>query len=167
MAFILLFLSYAVFTGCEKANDASNAEPKGVLVNYTGCKDDTIITVTDTTPNNLDCIEYNYNSIKGILKLKHINAGFNCCPGKITADISINSDAIIINEKEEEAGCHCNCLFDIYYEFSNLDSWTFRIVIVEPYRPVEETVLEFDVDLMNNPTGKFCVERNNYPWNIK
>lgn len=164
MAFALLILSYVVFTGCEKTSDASNSNPNGTLIKYTECKN---TTASDTTPNNMDCIEYSYNEDDGILKLNHINAGFNCCPGKITADISINSDAIIINEKEKEAGCHCNCLFDIDYEFKNLDSWTFRIVVVEPYRPVEEAVLEFNVDLKNQPSGKFCVERKNYPWNVK
>ena len=164
MAFTMLILSYVIFSGCEKTNDASNGNPNGTLVKYTDCKNTVL---TDTTPNNLDCIEYSYNNDNGILRLKHINAGFNCCPGKITADISINNDAIIINEKEQSAGCHCNCLFDIEYEFNNLDSWTFRIVVVEPYRPVSENVLEFNVDLKAQSSGKFCVERKNYPWNMQ
>ncbi|OGU11673.1 MAG: hypothetical protein A2X61_05395 [Ignavibacteria bacterium GWB2_35_12] len=167
MAFALLILSYTFFSGCEKTSDVSNGNPNGTLVKYTGCKNTTGIAVSDTTPDNLDCIEYSFDNDDGILRLKHINAGFNCCPGKLTADISINSDAIIINEKEQEAGCKCECLFDIDYEIKNLDSWTFRIVVVEPYRSVEEDVLEFDVDLKAQPSGKFCVERNNYPWNMK
>jgi hypothetical protein len=167
MAFIVMLIAY-IISGCEKSSVTDDGKPEGALIKYTDCKNTiTGISVTDTTPNNLDCIEYSYDDNDGILTLKHINAGFNCCPGKITADISINSEAIIINEKEQEAGCHCDCLFDIDYEIKNLDSWTFRIVVVEPYRPVEEAVLDFVVALKATPSGKFCVERKNYPWNMK
>ncbi|MBI5324296.1 MAG: hypothetical protein HZB41_03285 [Ignavibacteriae bacterium] len=167
MAFIVILFSY-IISGCEKNSISNVGKPTGALVQYSECKN-TIVgkTEIDITSNNLDCIEYSYDVKSNSLILKHINAGFNCCPGKITADISINSDAIIINEKEQEAGCHCNCLFDIDYKIENLISRSFKIVIVEPYRPVEEDVLEFNIDLNVNPSGKFCVERNNYPWNIK
>lgn len=164
MAFILLILTY-IISGCEKTSNVSETKPTATLIKYSDCKNNAGI-LSDTVLNNQDCIEYNYNNKERILKLKHINAGFNCCPGNITADISINNDAIILNEKEQNAGCHCNCLFDIEYEIKNFSSMIFKIVVVEPYRPVNEDVLEFNVDLNIQPTGKFCVERNNYPWNM-
>ncbi|MCL5990633.1 MAG: hypothetical protein M1419_00840 [Bacteroidetes bacterium] len=164
MAFAMLFFSYIFFSGCEKTNNPVNSNPNGTLVKYSDCKN---AVLSDSTSNNFDCIEYSYDNDRGVLKLKHINAGFNCCPAKITAAISINNDAVIIIEKEQEAGCHCNCLFDIDYEIKNLSSFSFRIMVVEPYRPVEEQVLEFDVDLKSQPSGRFCVERSNYPWNMK
>lgn len=165
MAFVLMIITY-IISGCEKTSIQNNGKPTGNLIKYSDCKNTVTGILSDTTPNNLDCIEYSYNNLNGILKLNHINAGFNCCPGKITADISINNDAIIINEKEQEAGCHCDCLFDIEYQFNNLQSLTFKLIVVEPYRPVDEDVLEFVLDLNIQPSGKFCVERKNYPWNI-
>ncbi|OGU13040.1 MAG: hypothetical protein A2X61_03505 [Ignavibacteria bacterium GWB2_35_12] len=166
MAFTVIIIAF-IISGCEKSSVTNDGKPEGALVKYTDCKNTfTGLAVSDTTPNNLDCIEYNFNNDDGILRLKHINAGFNCCPGKITADISISSDAIIINEKEQSALCDCDCLFDIDYEIKNLDSWAFKIVVVEPYRPTEEAVLEFNVGLKAQPSGKFCVERHNYPWNM-
>ena len=129
----------------------------GRLKNFTGCKS----FFEDDTNTSQDCIEYNYDG--GVLFLKHINAGFNCC-SNITANFTISDDKIIIEEIEISGECDCLCLFDIDYEFINLEPGVYTITVDEPYRHEDEKILEFTVDLNRNTSGVFCVDRYHYPW---
>ena len=67
------------------------------------------------------------------LLLRHVNAAFNCCPGEITAEISISNDTITIVERESQPGCHCLCLYDLEYRFENIEAGTYTIIFIEPY----------------------------------
>jgi len=85
------------------------SEPCGSMVSYTGC-----LKSVDTIESNWDCIEYEYNG-GNLLTLKHVNAGFNCCP-VIGVDISVEDNLIMIVESEtyDSLGpCYCLCLFDL------------------------------------------------------
>jgi hypothetical protein len=99
--------------------------------------------------------------------LKHINAGFNCCPGDITAEIEFKGNLIIITESEQEQGCHCLCLFDLDYEVTNLSPGRYTIRVAEPYVEENDQVLEFTLELFSATSGNYCLERNNYPWIIQ
>ncbi len=146
---------------CSSSGNNPQDTPEGTLVKYSECKSN----ILDSTSNSKDCIEYQYDSIS-ILTLKHVNAGFNCCPGKITASIEINNGTIIIKEKEQAVGCHCDCLYDIDYRLNNVTPGMYHIVIIEPYKLNEEPLLEFDMDLNSYPSGSFCVDRWHYPWAV-
>ena len=41
-------------------------------------------------------VEYEYDG-RSVLRLKHVNAGFNCCPGTISADIQVEGGAIRVS----------------------------------------------------------------------
>ena len=130
---------------------------EGRLKNITGCKS----FFENNINNSQDCIKYNYDGV--LLLLKHINAGFNCCPN-ITANFTISDNKITIEEIEISGECDCLCLFDIDYEFVNLKPGIYTITVYEPYRHEDEKILEFTIDLNGNTSGIFCVDRYHYPW---
>lgn len=142
--------------------------PQGRLISRTDCK-------SSLQPNSgaagtvraasQECVEYDYDG-RNVLRLKHVNAGFNCCPGTVSADIFTLGDEIRIKEKESSSLCDCNCLYDIDYEFVNVSPGIYRISVVGPYQIESDPPLEFLVDLSGAASGSYCVERTHYPWSI-
>jgi len=138
--------------------------PGGSLVGTSSCKSFQMSKIAAYTPND-DCIEYTYDGLN-TLRLTHVNAGFNCCPDPILAEISIEPGHITIDEDEgmELGGCDCLCLFDIEYEIVNLPPGVYTIRINGLYYNETDEPLEFTVDLAANLTGEHCVFRDHYPW---
>lgn len=140
-----------------KLDHDGNTNANGTLVNYTGC-----IEFFSDHPPSEDCLEYSYSE-EGVLHLNHVNAGFNCCP-IITANISVCDYNITIEEIELSGDCFCLCLFDLYYQITDLQPGTYSINIIEPYIHEDDEPLGFTVDLSSTPSGIHCVERHHYPW---
>jgi len=142
--------------------------PQGRLISRTNCKS---FPQTNSQASesiraaNQECAEYIYDG-KSVLRLKHVNAGFNCCPGTVSADIQVTGGEIRIKEKESSSLCDCNCLYDLDYEFTGVAPGITRISVVGPYQPEGDPPLEFLVDLGGAASGSFCVERTRYPWSI-
>ncbi|NIM15820.1 MAG: hypothetical protein GTO45_27835 [Candidatus Aminicenantes bacterium] len=164
MALCVVCVTCLMVSGCKKSSEVQ-ADPIGALLQYNGCKQ----FLANTQENGLvpgphnDCIEYQYNG-SGKLILRHINAGFNCCPGEITATIEFNGNLVIITEAEAEQACRCNCLFDLDFEINNLSPGQYTIRIIEPYVETGDQVLEITVNLSSATSGSFCLPRNYYPW---
>jgi len=137
----------------------------GRLVSRTGCKsaDAAGLGAAAARGSDLECVDYDYDG-RGVLKLRHVNAGFNCCPGEISATIDITNGRVLIKEKESASLCCCDCLYDLGYEFAALAPGLYRIAVVGPYQPEEDPPLEFLADLTRAASGSFCVERTRYPW---
>ena len=155
---IILLLVVFALTACDK-NKID--ESVGKLITHTLCKDEKAM-ITD---NNESCVEYSYNAESKVLNLKHINTSFNCCPGKLYCDISINNNTIIIEEFEKKAECSCMCLYDIEAEVYNVEAKTYVLKFIEPYIGDQEELV-FEIDLSFNISGTYCVERTQYPWGI-
>ena len=148
--------------GC-KSNSGPETDPNGILLQYQGCKEWSVGSdAINITARNEDCLEYLYDGRK--LILKHVNAGFNCCPGTITAEIAVTDRIISIIEREQEAGCLCLCLFDLDMEIDNLEPGEYTIRVVEPYVEDGDESLEFVVQFSAGTSGCYCVSRNYYPW---
>jgi hypothetical protein len=149
--------------GCKESAEVQ-ADPVGTLLQFNGCKvfaaSGQLSTASDAQN---DCIEYQYNGT-GRLMLRHVNAGFNCCPGIITATIVFNGNLVIITEAEQQQACRCDCLFDLDYEINNLSPGQYTIRIIEPYVETGDQLLEFNVNLSSATSGSFCLPRNYYPW---
>jgi hypothetical protein len=144
--------------------------PVGILLGFEGCKDfPKAGGNTDPTPPDQDCIEYLYDDETGVLLLKHVNGGFNCCPDELLADINIEGNVITIEEDEslESGGCDCLCLFDVDYRISNLPAGEYTIVVYELYLMEGDEILQFTVDLSSTPSGSYCVQRDHYPWGMR
>jgi len=112
-----------------------------------------------------ECLEYEYDG-RSVLRLKHVDAAFNCCPGEVSAAIEISDGVVRIEERESSSLCDCNCLYDLSYEITGLAPGAVRISVVGPYQPEAGPPLEFVADLGRAASGTFCVERTVYPWGL-
>ena len=158
-AAILMFL----FIACEKEKEEGSIT--GKVINHTDCKtfksDNNNAEISDTS----SCVDYSFNALENLLTLKHINTGFNCCPGELSCTVSFSNDTITIQEDAEYSACNCNCLFDLNIEIKGLTAKKYYLKFIEPYRGNQEELF-FEIDLQNQADGTHCVYRNQYPWGI-
>ena len=142
-------------------------ELSGMLISHSGCKNDLKAKdmATGTIADTLSCIKYSYDPAAGVLSLSHINAGFNCCPGELYCDVSLNSDTIVVEEKEKEAMCDCDCLYDLTIEVNGVQDKKYVIRFIEPYAATSAKLI-FEIDLPSAQTGSCCVIRKSYPWGM-
>ncbi len=161
--YLLLTASFigAILFSCE--NDRRILV--GSITSHSECKSSKAAMTADVTSDTLSCISYLYDASAKKLSITHINAGFNCCPGRLWIESSIESNTVIISEFERAAQCDCNCLFDLNIEIYGLESKTYQVKFKEPYSG-DEPHLIFEMDLLNNPEGSFCVTRKHYPWGM-
>ena len=156
-------LSGLLLFSCEEEKE-KQLVLAGTLINNTNCKDNfKSAPGNKITADSLSCIDYSYNKIK--LTIKHINAGFNCCPEKLYCNISLVSDTIIIQEFEKSALCDCNCLYDLDIEISGVETKKYILKLIEPYCGNQEKLI-FEIDLTRETEGLYCVTRKQYPWGI-
>lgn len=160
-----LFLLIIPATSCDDTTPSgtSGEDPSGYLLVTSGCKAFALEAGGDVPGPDQDCFEYSYDR-SGELSITHINAGFNCCPGEITADIDITNHVITITEHEEMQLCRCNCLFDVEYRIENIPPGLYTIRFVEPYTEEGDEPLECMINLQDDPAGSCCVTRDHYPW---
>lgn len=157
---LIAFLLLICLSNCTTDTSGpvvTTTKPTAVLTGYSGCLSSPALRPED------DCLEYEYTS-DGTLLIQHTGAGFNCCPGEIYAEISIEEDQIVIVEDEKESGCGCLCLFTVDYEVTNLGPGKYEIWVIEPYVTEEDDSLVCTIDLGDSPSGSCCVSRNHYPW---
>jgi hypothetical protein len=157
LVFVAAFLS-----ACEHDKD-SQQSVSGKLISNSNCKStysdaDSIYMLADVS-----CAEYSYNNTTKTLSIKHVNAGFNCCPGEIQCNITTMNDTILIRESETAMLCDCSCLYDLNIEVYGIDSKKYVIRFIEPYIGNQEQLI-FEVNLDSQNTGSYCVPRSNYPW---
>lgn len=137
--------------------------PGGSLVSWFGCKGWTKDTPPDSATSDQDCIYWEYDG-QSVLQLLHVNAGANCCPDDIVAEITIVGSEINIEEAEVLSNpCYCLCLFDVNYEIVGLSPREYTITILGLCLGSMDP-LQVTIDLATNPSGYFCVERTEYPW---
>lgn len=168
-----LFIVMAIFSlsivSCDKSDHKENPEtpnPVGELINNSECKfnlKSASFKMDESTPDSLSCIIYSYNANEKVLNIKHINAGFNCCPDSLYSEISISNGVITIEEFETAALCHCNCVFDLEFEITGIEAQTYQIHIIEPYADDD---ISFEVNLIEENSGIYCVTRTTYPWGM-
>lgn len=149
---------------CEKKDENDKQLTiSGQLISNSTCKNDLksrshIV----ETPDSLSCVEYSFDKENNKLTLKHINAGFNCCPDSLYCKVELISDTIQIQEFEKSALCGCNCLYDLDIEVTGIEIKKYEIKFVEPYVG-DQIKLIFDIDLTKDLNGTYCVTRNQYP----
>lgn len=168
LVFAVLFavgLSYLVCTCAEDENVGGDGMTVS-LTAHTGCKTGVKSGDSDRElSTGQSCIDYAYNPGNHQLTLTHLNAGFNCCPESLFCHITLQKDTIVIEEKERSAMCKCDCLYDLEMVVSGLRPGVYHIRISEPYLNGQQSLV-FQADLKAAPEGRFCVERDKYPWGI-
>jgi len=115
------------------------------------------------TPDSQSCIEYAFDLDASKLLLKHIHAGFNCCPEGLWCTVLFRNDTIIIKEFEKQMGCKCNCLYDLDMEVEGVEPGKYHLRIIEPYISNQQQLIGL-LDLRSQKQGSFCVSRSIYPW---
>ena len=151
-----------VFSCKEEAINTEQLTVTGQLIKHTSCKDN-FKSASEITSDSLSCIDYYFDQNK--LSLKHINAGFNCCPESLWCTISVKNDTIIVQEFEKSALCRCNCLYDLDIQVTGIAEKKYILKFVEPYCGEQEKLI-FEIDLKEETEGLFCVIRKQYPWGI-
>ncbi len=160
----ILVLAAVVCLGGCKTGAEEQADVVVTLLGYQGCK-----LMPESGLERLEqvrmreCLEFDYDG-RGTLVLKHVNSGFNCCPGELTADVTVIGRRITITEKELEAGCHCLCLYDLDYRIDNVAAGEYVVSFVCPYVEARETMMAIDLDLSGPASGQVCLDRDHYPW---
>jgi len=137
----------------------------GKITADSGCKSSKSDSYANSTPDSLSCINYSYQKSGAKLLVKHINAGFNCCPGQLYCVVNMSGDTIIIKEYEKSSMCDCNCLYDLEIEITGISSKQYQVKFIEPYSGKQEKII-FEIDLSDINEGSFCVIRTQYPWGM-
>lgn len=117
----------------------------------------------ESIESNQTCVLWEYTE-DGLFSMTHLNAGFNCCPEAILTSMTFSGDTIYVSERDSLQGCKCECLYDIDFVISNLQAKKYilsfeEINVQEPNQP-----LVFEIDLENENIGKYCENRDFYPW---
>ena len=156
-----------VILSCEKNDDYDKQLIiSGQLISNTTCKNDLKSrSQIVETPDSLSCVNYSFDKENNKLTIRHINAGFNCCPDSLYCKIELKGDTILIQEFEKVADCRCNCLYDLDFEISGVDLKKYQLKFIEPY-VAEQDKLVFEIDLNSDQNGTYCVTRKLYPWGI-
>lgn len=162
----LICVSCVLLTACgEQASESNPIEtPHGRVISTTGCT--SFQNPADAAGAAQSCVQYRYDANRRVLELTHENAGFNCCPDDIGADISVRGGLIVISEWERNAPCDCNCLYDIEMVIEDLQPGAYTLSFEEPYRSSHDMELRFAIDLSTEPEGRICVPRTHYPWGM-
>ena len=152
----LVVLIISVFA-CDNSINSKDGE----LITHTLCKNEKNLAF-DT---NESCVEYSYDAESKTLSVKHINTAFNCCPDALYAEVTIEGNTITIEEIERKQECNCMCLYDIEVEVYNIEIQPYTLKFKEPYIG-EQYELSFGINLNEETSGTYCVERTNYPWDV-
>ena len=140
--------------------------PVGALTNYSECKsaNPLLLQALDTPSNDRECLQFTWDG-NGTLVLRHINAGFNCCPDQLLGSVAIQDGAITLTESELHGLCFCLCLYDLDYEILHLKPGLYTLQVAPThYVPSGDPPLTFAVDLTAPTNGIYCVPRSAYPW---
>ena len=137
----------------------------GKIINNPVCKNSKSDGNKEETPDSLSCINYSFEKSGKTLSIKHVNAGFNCCPGELTCNAAMSGDTIIIKEYEESPLCDCDCLYDLEIEITGITSGRYQVRFIEPYSGNQKKLI-FQINLTDHPEGSFCVIRKQYPWGM-
>lgn len=161
--FYLFFLAL-VATGCEKAEQ--QVIISGGLSAHSECKSNSkAVGFSESIPDSLSCVNYQYEPSAKQLSLEHLSAGFNCCPESLYCSVELVNDTILIKEFEQGGFCDCSCLYDLTIGVENLEAGQYVVRLSEPYAHNMESIM-FRIDLSKSISGSYCVTRKSYPWGV-
>lgn len=159
-------LLLALLISCSKEKTTqTEINPENKLVSYTDCKNLNTALQKGVYGTDTSCVTYSYDPKTKKLSLKHINAGFNCCPGILYCNFDLSNDTIVIKEFAQTAGCSCECLYDLDIKLYIEEPKNYYLIVEEPYCGSQQQIA-FPIDLASNLSGSYCVYRDQYPWGM-
>jgi hypothetical protein len=152
------------FSCSEKEKVLPDQIPSISLTEFSGCGDiDGKTKSSNSFDDTLSVIIYSYDALTKELQINHINAAFNCCPGKLYCETSLSNDTLYVKEYEQSSQCKCNCLYDLNLSLGNIEERTYILSIVEPYISNQEKLISV-INLKIKKEGIFVALRKKYPW---
>ena len=122
----------------------------------TGCK----TSAKADPPLNMDCVVIDYDGSQ-TLAIRHYNTVFNCCPLDPYAEVLFDGSIINVNEYDN-GQCYCMCVFDIFYEITDITPGEYTIVVSECWPQNSDHT--YTIDLSTTPYDSICIERTDYPY---
>lgn len=91
------------------------------------------------------------------MSLNHVNTYFNCQPGELSIQATLEGNEIKILETEEQALVKCICPYDLYCEIGPLKNEKYTIVV---YKKTFEDgeYARFSITYSNALSGKYQIE---------
>ena len=161
--FGIFFSMLLLCISCENKEDE---DPQyGIPINNHGCNEHKTNKSSGDLPDTLSCISYNYDTNKNQLNIEHKNTVFNCCVDLLLYNEQIKNDTIFIKEMEHNGQCNCLCLYDIEMKVENIKTQKYILKITEAYAEQENPFI-FEIRLDSIISGRFCLQRYNYPYGI-
>lgn len=147
--------------GCDEDSPTDDPDVYGELIGSQGCKQ-LGKSAFPAASSDEECLEWDLQA--DILAIRHVNAAFNCCVDDLSADVVVAGSSITVVETEtleNGLGCDCLCLYDLDYLVHNPPPGVYSISVTGPYSPEP---LDTTIDLVGQPTGVYCEDRDEYPW---
>ena len=143
---------------CSSESDGSRFQVRNFA--NTGCK--SAGTRGDILYDELrkEYIEYR-GMTNGYLSLNHVNVCFNCEPGQLQLQATIEGNVIKIIESEEQVGANCVCPYDLYCEVGPLSDCEYTVVIYQDdtFDNVEPgEYVRFNISYKNGLSGKLDIK---------
>jgi hypothetical protein len=160
---LIIFTLSLLSSGCNKKKDITYPGVSGTLTNHPECKSLRSPDLFLDIPDTITCIDYTYDDSTHKVIMKHLNAGFNCCPGIISCSVTSSHDTIFIRESEQYQQCNCECLFDLDIVLAGVYKNKYKVVFIEPYTEGQKQII-FEMDLTHVIAGEECFIRKQYPW---
>ena len=143
---------------CSSESDGSRFQVRNFA--NTGCK--STGTRGDILYNEFHKEYIEYESMtNGYLSLNHVNVRFNCEPGQLQMQATIESNVIKIVESEEQVGANCVCPYDLYCEVGPLSDGEYTVVVYQDHtfdqvEPGE--YVRFNISYKNGLSGRLDIK---------
>jgi hypothetical protein len=149
-------LTLTVGLGSCDNEDNESAKASGVQVrNFanSGCKKaGTARTKGGIFPEHPEYFEYKAID-DGYLSVSHVNAAFNCEPGELKIQATLEGHNIKILETEEQSFANCICPYDLYCEVGPLSDGDYTVIICKG--SYEYEYAHFNISYKKGLSGKF------------
>lgn len=119
----ILLLTLCGCSNDESTKGASNSPFSVRDVANSGCK-----STSRTRSEYPECFEFKALD-GGYLSVNHVNALFNCAPGELKMEATIDGNVIRILETEEKSLANCICPYDLYCEMGPLSNGDYKVLI--------------------------------------
>ncbi len=146
IVFCIITFLFITFFACEKQDEQTNVV-RIINFSHTDCKKDNNKSV-ETEYIKYKTVDKNY------LEINHINTIFNCCPGELTINASVEKDTITIFENESEQACKCLCPYDLNYTFGPIEYGKYHVIVNKN----NSVFTKFIIDFNENTNGTFVIE---------
>ena len=137
-------------------NEDNESAKAGVQVkNFanSGCKNaGTARTRGGLFPGRPEYIEYKAIN-DGYLSVNHVNTAFNCEPGELKIQATLEGHNIKILETEEQSFAKCICPYDLYCEVGPLSDGDYTVIICKG--SYEYEYAHFNISYKKGLSGKF------------